>query len=140
MIPKFRAWYKKGTLPMLKVNLISFDQQFTHVYIDDEVFAETEMSFDFDDVIFMQSTGLEDKNGTEIFEGDIVEYSLPLGYRGKGKVIFDEEYGWFNIDGFYAGIYDYPTLAFSEGTDNFEVIGNVWEDGGLIDNKNSETN
>lgn len=99
MIPKFRAWYKKGTLPMLKVHLISFDQQFIDAYIDDEAVAETEMSFDFDDVIIMQSTGLFDSSlePVEIYKDDIVTKSLPNGAVLVGVVTFTK--GMFLVDG-----------------------------------------
>lgn len=144
MKPKFRAYGRKGYRMSTEIEpkemyydvsvVTTFDKKELHVIVDFGMWNEEEYNgtelIDYD---LMQSTGLKDKNGTEVFEGDIVEYSLPLGYSGKGEVIFDEEYGWFNIDGFYAGIYDYPTLAFSEGTDNFEVIGNIHEHPHLLE-------
>lgn len=130
MIPKFRAWYKKGTLPMLKVNLISFDQQLTDVYIDDEVFAETEMSFDFDDVILMQSTGLKDRNGIEVFEGDIVH-----AYSEVARLIGVIEY----FDNAYCiktknAIYNSLWL----NAEHYEVIGNIHEKPDLMEGLNGE--
>ena len=72
----------------------------------------------------MQSTGLKDKNGTEIYEGDIV------------KNIYDEIYvvKWFDagfhLEEKYNGGFDYFELHFG---DNKEVIGNIYENPELLE-------
>jgi uncharacterized phage protein (TIGR01671 family) len=76
-----------------------------------------------DRYVVEQYTGLLDKNGTKIFEGDIIEYPN----NGKGVVYYDKDFACFNIKGFGRGCYDYPGIAFSEGTDTFKVIGNIHE-------------
>ncbi|WP_270347774.1 YopX family protein, partial [Enterococcus malodoratus] len=66
MIPKFRAWWIQDEV-MTHIDTLEFLQG--GIRVSDGCWHE---KFLGDEVILMQSTGLKDKNGVEIFEGDIV--------------------------------------------------------------------
>lgn len=133
MIPKFRAWDKK-TQTMLDVSLIDFKKS---VLIGEHwEFGETNF-ISFDEIKLMQSTGLFDKKGVEIFEGDIVkrykspfhkvkwEYQIETVLKEKASLLLGREYG----KNFGTIPFDSP-FAKSE---LLEVIGNVYENQELLE-------
>jgi hypothetical protein len=72
-----------------------------------------------------QYTGLTDKNGTKVFEGDIMR-----GAIGDYVVIFDENfYGfdWERVDR------NCPGDSFSGFADEYEVIGNIHDNKELLE-------
>lgn len=128
MIPKFRAWDKTHK----KLGMIDADMQdglFQSVKIFDEDGDDWQESENF---ILMQSTGLEDKNGKEIFEGDVVVMD---GWRRQvvtfGTQEVEEDFGSVRIyRGFnlYLGG-GYPNAVMS----TFEVVGNIYENPELVE-------
>jgi YopX protein len=80
------------------------------------------------DWVLMQSTGIEDKHGTEIFEGDIIEVYFGVGVVKYGTGTFDS--GVYKYRGFFVAFAVEGIGEDSQGGtifQNCEVIGNVWE-------------
>jgi len=77
---------------------------------------------------FSQYTGLHDKNGKEIYEGDILNYWHGLN-DCDGRVEVDMECGITLIERYKDGDTDYWDL---EPNMEFEVIGNIYENPELL--------
>lgn len=128
---KFRAYIKsiQNIVDVVEIDfknkMATLDIATNEVYPDFSYWwKETELPFS--DVEIMQSTGLFDKNGKEIFEGDIVEY-------------FDGEYSFVGVvENSAFGIYvknKYDNYSFEdENTKEADVvvIGNIYEDKELL--------
>ena len=130
MKPRYRAWMKSLKW-MCDVTNISFDSKFVDICQQGDTERYTEMSVEFDEITLMQSTGLFDRNGKEIFEGDI------LDYRGrKALVRWHESYASF-IYRFVDELQKRKTewkplyLAYMK----CEIIGNIYENPEFLEDK-----
>lgn len=130
MKPRYRAWMKSLKW-MCDVTNISFDSKFVDICQQGDTERYTEMSVEFDEITLMQSTGLFDRNGKEIFEGDI------LDYKGRKALV-----RWH---GSYASfIYRFVDELQNRNTEwkplylaymKCEIIGNIYENPELLEDK-----
>ena len=124
MIPKYRAWDKKFK-EMVQVDAIVFEEQAIIVTYKNGDFTKKDIKY----YELMQSTGLKDKNGKEIFEKDIVDF------KGRKAIV-----KWH---GSYASfIYEFVEELQNRTTEwqplylsyyKFEVIGNSLENPELLE-------
>lgn len=130
MIPRYRAWDKE-LKTMLDVSLIDFKKG---VLVGEHwEFGETNF-MSFDEIELMQSTCLFDRNGKEIFKGDIIangqdvmcmkrHNTLGFYVERKGKVEFIAD---------CAVLEEFEEDA-KEIADSLEIIGNVYENPELLE-------
>lgn len=123
MILKYRAWdsWRKR---MSVVDRIYIDTEGVRLYDD---FGEYWR--DFRDIKLMQSTGLVDKNGKEIFDGDVVKmakdvYSEPTYYE-----VVRHRGGAYRLESKKHGCELWLRHA------DCEVVGNVYENPELLEEK-----
>ena len=102
---KFRVWDKQKKFMIKTVTI----QNLTYKFASNK------------DHIFLQYTGLKDKNGKEIYEGDIVYID-----DEAINVVFEE--GAFKVHTKYDGDWLLSELDLS----NLEVIGNIYENPELL--------
>lgn len=129
MIPKFRAWdilRKEMNYKVMVGNCDTDDENWTCPIIWIEAKKDWLHFDDYDSI--MQSTGLFDKNGKEVFVGDIIKCT-----RGcLHEVYIEKEYGGTYIGGMPA-IYLKGLREGYAWTEDEEIIGNIYENPELLE-------
>lgn len=122
---KFRVWDNENK-EMLKVQELDFEDTFYggRLAIRTDQYNDY---FDLEDMILMQYTGLKDKNGKEIYEGDII--------RATKRTDLELNYHNFKVF-MHNGCYMFGNYNAHEFFDKFnfkEVIGNIYENKDLLE-------
>ena len=142
---KFRAFHKKHKI-ILPVWVIDF--QFQRLQMWNDTPEDSNNAWDsFDDIELMQYTGLKDKNGKEIYEGDIIRIRMYKGNYENYKITWINDYHEVEEDNPNIDMETAEFIAINEkeGIDfnwidssiwfKCEVIGNIYENPELMEVK-----
>src|SRR3990167_10190658 len=127
---KFRALRKSG-------EYMDYDP---HVGCAGSEDYEVNDAFDDKDQIFMQFTGLHDKNGKAIYEGDVVEWDSLLmdcitTEKRRVEIKYVANYHEYLTDDPSRGVSAIFTFPRTSNAQTIEVVGNIYENPNLITGK-----
>lgn len=122
MIPRFRAWDKTNK-KMYLVDEINFNRGEFESIGDGITFLR-----EADEVELMQSTGLFDKNGKDVYIGDIIKCTRGCPH----EVYLEKEYGGTYVGGMPA-VYLKGLLSGYAWTGDEEIVGNVYQNPELLE-------
>ena len=123
---KFRAWHK-DLKKMFKIGQITLEKGTWNFEPNDRDFIGMSIPYQ-PSFVLMQYTGLHDKNGKEIYEGDIVQglFADQEELEIKGQVIYSNGQASYII---IASNNDEWELGY---LDNLEVISNIYDNPELL--------
>lgn len=127
MIPKFRAWDKRKSV-IREVAVLHFTKGGKVNSIEYWKTPSELKSYHARNLVLMQSTGMKDKNGVDVYQGDIIRCTRGCPH----EVIWLEKYGGT----FFGGMPAWYLSGLSNGyswTGREEVIGNIYENSELLE-------
>lgn len=128
MTPKFRA-YDSGSLSrMYQPEEVMVGDGNIWIIDEDSVAGEWIVN---NDIHLMQTTGLVDKEGTEVFEGDILHHQIQTEYTFIVK--YDKDKGRWYGDGLSR---TYRIDITKEFLPYYKVIGNIYENPEFLEDAN----
>ena len=126
----FRAWLKDEN-KMVEVTSLNLTTK--------RIMYDIYKMKSFDEIILMQSTSLKDKNGKEIFEGDIINIHQTVNGENLFVITIDSIDGIVPVYNFNrTKKYEYDVkelLEVNERDKEIEVVGNIYENKELIENE-----
>ena len=129
---KFRAWSKssKKMVPVCGIDNWDYQDDHENKYIT----SGGEGVYQWNDIVLMQYTGLKDKNGVEIYEGDVLrcpkeEMHISIRWDTSGAGWQFDEHDTFD-DGVGRGDWRLTSGIAKDG----EVVGNIYENPELLTN------
>ncbi|VQL31210.1 YopX protein [Streptococcus pneumoniae] len=142
MIPRYRAWDVLAEKMIDEILMISFVRKEIIGKFRDgstSVPLKFEDKRNGEDVILMQSTGLKDKNGKEIFEGDIVRTTRFLGRADEIGGFYEYEKDYVGVVKVLEGSWVIDTgivaVRLWSEIDESEVLGNIYENPELLEDE-----
>jgi len=130
-VPKYKAW-DKTEKRMCEVGYIDFAKERAQlaIIVDNTRMAYGTWELPLKDVELLEFTGLHDKNGKEIYEGDIIELSNEqyVIKWGKSGFVLNENVTKMNI---FNDLHVLPSLH--RHVSEIEVIGNIYENPELLE-------
>ena len=136
MIPKYRAWLKQYNVMVDDVSDLTFFEG-NLKFIGRRTVGGVSFQYSVDKIELMQSTGLKNKNGKEIFEGDILKVAnndsswFEVVKYDHDKAMFISKEVNLKYEVPETPLYD----LFSPYPFKVEVIGNIWENPDLLGTK-----
>ena len=125
MIPKFRAYDSGSLCRMYQPDEVMVCDGNIWIIDEDDVAGEWIVN---NDLNLMQSTGLVDKEGTEVFEGDILHHQIQTEYTFIVK--YDEDNARWYGDGLSRTYRIDLMKCFMQ---YYKVIGNIYENPELLE-------
>lgn len=143
MMPKFRAWISEADTMANNLKGIDFENEtvvLRKLYYEDGFPVETEVfEVEIGNAILMQSTGLRDMNNREIFEGDIITNGKDVMCMKRHNTLgfYVEQKGKVEFIADCAILEEFEEDA-KEIADSLEIIGNIYENKGILEEKDEK--